>query len=140
MTMYFMPASFASLTHSSALNFTGLNCVVSFSYSLTGTVDRNITHSPRPSERLPFHWPAGIAYKPQWMNRPYFASRNHSRRFSRAGSAGRGLGDCASSWVIRNAKTAKTAEILFIARSEAKPRRELNQARRGGGRVDAERG
>ena len=58
--MYFMPASFASFTRSSALNFTGLKRGASFSYSFTGTVDRNITHSPRPSDRLPFHSPAGI--------------------------------------------------------------------------------
>src|SRR6185436_3488947 len=29
------------------------------------------------------------------MNRPYFASRNHSSRFSRAASGGRGAGVCA---------------------------------------------
>ena len=34
--MYFMPASFASCTHASASNFTGLNCLASCSYSLTG--------------------------------------------------------------------------------------------------------
>src|SRR5947209_7747572 len=51
--MYFMPASFATFTHSSALNFTGLKRGASFSYSFTGTVDRNMTHSPRPGERLP---------------------------------------------------------------------------------------
>ena len=28
--MYFIPASFASATHSSALNFTGLNCLAYF--------------------------------------------------------------------------------------------------------------
>ena len=53
--MYFMPASFASFTHSSALNLTGLKRVASCSYSFTGTADRSITHSPRPGERLPFH-------------------------------------------------------------------------------------
>jgi hypothetical protein len=60
-TMYFMPASFASVTHWSALNLIGLNRVASCSYSLTGTADRSMTHSPRPGERLPFHSPAGIA-------------------------------------------------------------------------------
>ena len=34
--MYFMPASFASCTQSSALNLTGLNCLASCSYSFTG--------------------------------------------------------------------------------------------------------
>ena len=52
--MYFMPASCASCTHSSALNLTGLNCAASFSYSLTGICERFMIHSPRPSERLPF--------------------------------------------------------------------------------------
>jgi hypothetical protein len=110
--MYFMPASLASLTHSSALNFTGLKRPASRSYSLTGTVDRNITHSPRPSDRLPFHSPAGRAYSPQWMKRPYFASRNHSRRFSFAGS--RGALVCARGCPIRNAKPAQTAKTFFM--------------------------
>jgi hypothetical protein len=61
MTMYFMPASFASFTHSSALYFTGLNRDASFSYSRTGTGARNMIHSPRPSVRLPCHSPAGMA-------------------------------------------------------------------------------
>ena len=61
MTMYFMPASFASCTHASASNLTGLKREASRSYSLTGTAERSITHSPRPGERLPFHSPAGMA-------------------------------------------------------------------------------
>src|SRR5215218_5874511 len=87
--MYFMPASFASFTHASASNFTGLNWVASCSYSFTGICARFMIHSPSPRTRFPFHSPAGIAYSPQWMNRPNFASRNHASRASRAGSAGR---------------------------------------------------
>jgi len=34
-------------------------------------------HSPMPAICWPFHVPAGIAYRPQWMNSPNFASRNH---------------------------------------------------------------
>ena len=59
--MYFMPASFASFTHASASNFTGLNCVASCSYSFAGICARFMIHSPSPSTRLPFHSPAGIA-------------------------------------------------------------------------------
>ena len=59
--MYFMPASCASWTQASALNLTGLNRAASCSYSLTGICERFIIHSPSPSERLPFHSPAGIA-------------------------------------------------------------------------------
>src|ERR1035438_8299663 len=46
MTMYFIPASSASFTHSSALNFTGLNCEASCSYSFTGIFPRFMIHSP----------------------------------------------------------------------------------------------
>src|SRR4029078_10587319 len=49
--MYFIPASCASWTHSSALNFTGSNRVASFSYSFTGTWQRFITPSTRPTPR-----------------------------------------------------------------------------------------
>jgi len=59
--MYFMPASFASFTHSSGLYFTGLNRAASFSYSRTGTGVRNMIHSPSPGMARPFHCPAGIA-------------------------------------------------------------------------------
>src|SRR5262245_29172747 len=87
MTMYFIPASFAIRTQASASNFTGLNCAVSFEYSVTGIFARFMIHSPMPGMVCPFHCPAGIAYSPQWMNRPYFASRNQASRASRAGSA-----------------------------------------------------
>ena len=60
-TMYFMPASFASWTQASASNFTGLNCLASCSYSGTGICARFMIHSPMPGMRLPFHSPAGIA-------------------------------------------------------------------------------
>jgi hypothetical protein len=59
--MYFMPASFASETHASASNLTGLKLWASFSYSGTGTFARNMIHSPIPGTRWPFHWPAGTA-------------------------------------------------------------------------------
>ena len=60
-TMYFMPASSAIWTHSSALNFTGLNCVASCSYSATGILARFMIHSPMPGMGWPFHSPAGMA-------------------------------------------------------------------------------
>src|SRR5947208_5110957 len=43
-------------------------------------------HSPSPGTARPFHSPAASAYRPQWMKRPYFASRNHLRRCSLTGS------------------------------------------------------
>jgi hypothetical protein len=61
MTMYFAPALLATATHSSALNFTGLNCFASCSYSATGIIARFMIHSPIPAIGLPFHSPAGIA-------------------------------------------------------------------------------
>ena len=121
MTMYFIPASCASRTQSSALNLTGLNSDASFSYSRTGIFERFMIHSPRPSDRFPCHSPAGMAYRPQWMNRPYFASRNHSRRFSLAGSGGRGAGAWAlSASVTSDRRPAMTwtacnlATVMFI--------------------------
>ena len=59
--MYFMPASLASFTHSSALNLTGLNCGRELLVLLDRDRARFMIHSPRPGERLPFHSPAGIA-------------------------------------------------------------------------------
>src|SRR5262245_21467004 len=112
--MYFMPASFASFTHSSALNLTGLKRVVRRSYSLTGTRDRNLTHEPRPGDRLPFHCPAGTAYSPQWMNMPYFTSRNHSRRCSLAGSGAAGEGACAPDPVTSSVSAVMTARVLCM--------------------------
>ena len=44
MTMYFMPASLAVRTHSSALNFTGLNSLAYSRYSATGILPR--VHDP----------------------------------------------------------------------------------------------
>jgi hypothetical protein len=61
MTMYFIPASCASWTQASGSNLTGLSLAASCSYSFTGTCERFMIHSPRPSERFPFHSPAGIA-------------------------------------------------------------------------------
>src|SRR5262245_45777185 len=71
------------------------------------------------------------------MKRPYLASRNHSRRFSFAGSGGRG--DWARGWTIRNAKAAKIAKTLLMVCSKAEPCRQLNLPRCGGRRVDAVR-
>ncbi len=61
MTMYFMPASWASWTQASASNFTGLNCEARASYSRTGILARFMIHSPIPGTRAPFHSPAGMA-------------------------------------------------------------------------------
>src|SRR3954471_17979785 len=154
MTMYFMPASLASVTHSSALYLTGLKREASVSYSRTGMRERNMIHSPRPTERWPFHSPAGIAYRPQWMKRPYFASRNHSRRFSLAGSTA-ALKGCATE--VRSpphvaqafrpalaatpapAASANTSAVRNrMATSDVEARRQLNHTRRrGGGKVNA---
>src|SRR6187551_984708 len=71
------------------------------------------------------------------MKRPYFASRNHSRRFSFAGSGV--FGACARGAPIRNAKAAKTAKTLLMVFSESESCRQLNQAGRRRRRVDAER-
>src|SRR6266851_2504855 len=43
-------------------------------------------HSPIPGTGLPFHSPAGMAYRPQWMNIPNRASCHHPRRFCRSSS------------------------------------------------------
>src|SRR5882724_6486201 len=75
--MYFMPASSAILTHDSASNWVGLNWLASCSYSFTGILARFMFHSPIPAMGCPFHSPAGMAYRPQWMNRPNLAWRNH---------------------------------------------------------------
>ena len=53
MTMYFMPASFASCTQASALNLTGLNWPASCSYSFTGILARFMIHSPMPAIARP---------------------------------------------------------------------------------------
>ncbi len=60
-TMYFIPASSAICTHSSALNFTGLNWVASCSYSFTGILARFMIHSPMPGIGLPFPFAGGDA-------------------------------------------------------------------------------
>src|SRR5436190_1283293 len=52
MTRYFMPASLASCTHSSALNLTGLNCLARSSYSAIGIRARFMIHSPMPGMGL----------------------------------------------------------------------------------------
>src|ERR1700760_3825884 len=41
---------------------------------------RFMIHSPIPGTSLPFHLPAGIAYRPQWINMPNRASLNHRMR------------------------------------------------------------
>src|SRR5258708_32168061 len=86
MTMYFMPASCASWTHSAGLHLTGLNCAASFSYSVTGSFERFMIHSPSPGDRVPCQSPAGMADNAQGVNIPYLTSRNHSRHFSQAAS------------------------------------------------------
>src|SRR5215813_2555989 len=55
------------------------------------------------------------------MKRPYFASRNHSRRFSRAGSGARGAGACprttkvkATTKSTKNAKSTKRFFEFFV--------------------------
>ena len=73
MTMYFIPASSAIFTHRSALNSVGLNCPANDSYSFTGIGTWAMIHSLLGRTGLPFHSPAGMAYSPQWMNRPYLA-------------------------------------------------------------------
>src|SRR4051794_28730201 len=113
-TMYFIPASCAICTHSSALNFTGLNCLASCSYSETGILARFIIHSPRPAIFSPFHSPAGTAYRPQWMKRPNLASRNHFILASCEGGAGSGFGRfCA--FVARTHTVVSDKIRLFMA-------------------------
>ena len=75
--MYFCPASLAMRPIARHRISTGLNCFASCSYSATGIFARFMIHSPMPGICLPFHSPAGIAYRPQWMNIPKRASRNH---------------------------------------------------------------
>src|SRR5439155_25436837 len=84
----------------------------SWSYSVTGTRERNVTHSPRPGDRLPLHSPAGIAYSPHWMKRRYLASRSRSSRVSRAGSGGRGA--CAERCETMHVTAAQVATKGFI--------------------------
>ncbi len=79
-TMYFMPASCAICTQASGSNFTGFHCFASCSYSATGIRARFMIHSPMPGTYRPFHSPAGMAYRPQWMKRPNLASRNQASR------------------------------------------------------------
>src|SRR3954454_19281602 len=67
---YFIPAALASLTHSSASNFTGLNRGGSFSYSEIGILSLFITHTPLPRSE----------YTPQWTNMPNFGSSNQRAR------------------------------------------------------------
>jgi hypothetical protein len=48
------------------------------------------------------------------MNIPYFASRNHSRRFSFAGSEGRGGGVCAAPLAATNAPQIRDTIALHM--------------------------
>src|SRR5580765_9069861 len=72
------------------------------------------------------------------MNRPYLASRNHSSRFSRAGSGG--LGACAPGRPTSNANAVKAAKSCFIHLSEVQSYRKLHDARRPGGIGDPDHG
>src|SRR2546428_234512 len=67
------------------------------------------------------------------MKRPYFASRNHSRRFSRAGS-GAGRGVCAAQTPIKTKATTKTRkheeeDQRLMSSSEVESHRHLHDAR-----------
>src|SRR5579863_8329666 len=77
MTMYFIPESSANLTQASASNAVGLNWEASCAYSWTGIRALCMIHSPSPGTICPFHSPAGMAYRPQWINKPNLACRNH---------------------------------------------------------------
>src|ERR1044071_2116093 len=50
-----------------------------------------IIHSPIPLTGFPFHSPPGIAYRPQWINMPNRASRNHPMRWSCSALASAGI-------------------------------------------------
>src|SRR5437867_9205920 len=69
------------------------------------------------------------------MKRPYFASRNHSRRFSRAGS-GAGRGVCAAQTPIKTKATTKTRkheeDQRLMSSSEDESHRHLHDARIAG--------
>src|SRR5262245_38569538 len=75
------------------------------------------------------------------MKRPYFASRNHSRRFSRAASGATPPGCWASPstpMLERISEATKTRKHEnFIGCLEAEPRRQLNLPWRRGRRIDA---
>ena len=146
--MYFMPASCASLTHSSASNFTGLNCFASASYSRTGILARFMIHSPMPGTGFPFHSPAGIAYRPQWMNRPNFASRNQASRASFAGSAAGAGWAAARGPARRRIAVDRSPRLLFMeaypfcfrrsSASATQPRRSLSAGTPGQVRLDVQ--
>src|SRR5215472_17139914 len=74
-------------------------------------------HSPMPATDLPFHSPAGTAYRPQWMKSPNLASRNHFILASWLAGAGKGGGRvCARPAEARTVVIAKTREFMrFIA-------------------------
>src|ERR1051325_8632660 len=80
------------------------------------------------------------------MKSPYFASRNHSRRFSRAGSGGRVAGTCApaTTTTAASATSAASAALTLRARimfaSEVQPQRQLGDPRRSRRVRDADRG
>src|SRR6266700_2658562 len=59
MMMYFMPASLAMRTHSSASNRVGLKRCTYSSYSGIGMCARLMIHSPMPATRSPLCVPAG---------------------------------------------------------------------------------
>jgi hypothetical protein len=98
MMMYFIPASLAMRTHSSASNWVGLNCRASGAYSSPGIFARSWIHSPRPVTRSPFHVPAGDGVQAPVDEHPEarVAPPRHARVFLRSGLAGDALGveDC----------------------------------------------
>src|SRR4029453_2535180 len=84
-------------------------------------------HSPIPGIRLPFHSPAGIAYRPQWMKRPYFASWNQARRFAFAGSA---------RWAAAAGQKSRATPPSFAATAPLSSR---ETSASSGGRLEPER-
>ena len=68
-------------------------------FLVVGHGDVGVVHDPfaDAGNSLPFQWPAGTAYSPQWMNMPKRASRHHCRRASRwAGVSGGGVNSAAA--------------------------------------------
>src|SRR5262252_2536065 len=77
------------------------------------------------------------------MKSPYFASRNHARRFSRAGSGGRTAGTCAPATTTTAASAARAAPAVrarVMSASEVQPQRQLDDPRRTRRVRDPDRG
>src|SRR5262245_44874966 len=77
------------------------------------------------------------------MKSPYFASRNHSRRFSRAGSGGRVAGTCAPVTTTTAASAISATPAVrarVMSASEIQPQRQLGDPRRSRRVRDADRG